>query len=184
MRRPKITQTRRIFRRIGRLSVRDHDNAADAVARDIAQRIFDHRGDHCAIRAAAGFPHTYFETRFARQSLSHGIASSARCVPPAGETEAFALIDDDERDVLSRFARFAHPLRLHQAEKHKRDAKRPHNRRPAAAPEVDAERNQREQTKRNERGRRQRRVKTYAPPADHSRPIRSSKAGTCTWSAL
>jgi len=103
-------------------------------------------------------------------------------IEAAGEIEAFALIDQHQRDIICRLALFAHPLRLHEPKQHEGDAQRTQDRRAAAAPNINANRYERDDAKRNDSAKRQRRIEAKARRADHRdcSPRRSSSVCTCT----
>ena len=188
MRRAKLAEPCAVGRRIGGLAIGDHNDAANAIARTSRQRIFDHRRDHAcrpgrrALRARA----RQGPVRATSRSAIASPAARAASRRPAS-AKAFALIDDDQRHVVGGFTRFAHPLRLHQAEKQQRQARA----------RARSARRRRARHKRPSQARRARRARSSAlhgsagskpmrAAADHRRssPRRSSSAGTCTWSAL
>ena len=171
------------------LAVGDHDHPGEPVRRHVGQGLGEIAEQHGAVALAVGrgrgrMHPAHIEIGESLESLLQFLADLVGPRGAAGDRLALAVVEHHGDDVAERLAVLLLELGIGDGEQQQRVAQQPENRAAARAPEQ-KRRAARRPTRRAPTARaRARRVGTRWTSSWRHCPRRSSRAGTCTWSAL
>ncbi len=176
-------------RHVMHLAVGDHDHAGKPVRRHVGKGLREIGEQHGAVALAVGrgrgrMHPAHIEIGEGLEPLLQFLAQLGGARGAAGDGLALAVVDHHGEHVVERLAVLLLQLRIGDGEQEQRVAQQPEDRAAARAPEQQREQHDAQAGERPQARARARRVGTRSTSSWRHCPNRSSRAGTCTWSAL